>query len=449
MAREGQPIANGIRTDHPIPNLPFVEDGHIPIEDPRAIQALGRHAGTDMWGRSDTDSRTGEWIAFTTDPKNHAFGWIVRYHPDHGRSVTLYRDSDTSSAYHDWFTDRPLLLRAGGYWWDGETWYRPSRVFNLATETYIRRPVRVPTTITADDLLDSSDEDTPGKVGKVAHFQPGDPIPAAQWHDDLATWALRRRDREDALPLKHCVVTLNAPELSDTALLGVEEFAAQAGIAASTLRAYLARDEADIPLPQVSDGRKRWSRPVVQDWIEQRRRDTSAATLSGQEDDTLPVGLRRLWNRLTEALFRDLWSQPAARRRWARPHRTENAVREVAHQAGWTAALHLDSTIPYDDLIWIIWQGLVRELDNYPGHGDLPITMSRHAERVLGWLVEHKPDRGPALFGTIVRNAEQDLNIPPAVTIRSLRDALHSSDSGITDRKRLDGYLDAALPPQA
>src|SRR5882724_8119779 len=109
MAREGQPIANGIRTDHPIPNLPFVDDDHIPIEDPTAIQALGRHAGTGMWGRSDTDSRTGEWIAFTTDPKNHAFGWIVRYHPDHGRSVMLYRDSDTSGAYHDWFTDRPLL----------------------------------------------------------------------------------------------------------------------------------------------------------------------------------------------------------------------------------------------------------------------------------------------------------------------------------------------------
>ncbi|MFC6093922.1 hypothetical protein [Saccharothrix lopnurensis] len=71
-------------------------------------------------------------------------------------------------------------------------------------------------------------------------------------------------------------MTLNAPELAEQSLLGVEEFAEQAGIAASTLRAYIARDEADVPLPQaVQGGRKQWARPVVQDWLEQRRRDPS------------------------------------------------------------------------------------------------------------------------------------------------------------------------------
>jgi hypothetical protein len=449
MASEGQPVANGIRTDHPIPNLPFVDDGHIPIEDPLGIAATGRHRGTDMWGRHDHDDSTGEWTAFTTDPKNHAFGWIVRYHPEHGRSVTLYRNSDTGSAYHDWFTQRPLLRRAGGYWWDGETWYRPERVINWASQTYMRRPVRLPTTITAEDLLDGSDDGTLGRVSKIVHFQPSNPVPAAQWHHDLAQWARHRSTRPDALPLDRCVVTLNAPELTDTALLGIEEFAQQAGIAASTLRAYLARGEADLPLPQVTDGRKRWSRPVVQDWIEQRGRDSAAATLAGTEDDTLPVGLRRLWDRLTEALFQNFWAQPAARRRWARPHRSEQAVREVARQAGWTAALHLDSTIPYDDLIWIIWQGMVRELGDYPHHDGLAITLNPQAERVLGWFVEHKPDRAAALFGTIVRNAEQKLQIPPDVTIKSLREAILSSGSGIRDREHLAEYLDATLPPQS
>lgn len=449
MASDAQPVANGLRTDHPIPNLPFIDDSHIPIEDPRAIEAIGRHhGGTDMWGRCDNDSSTGEWVAFTTDPKNHAFGWIVRYHPEHGRSVTLYRASDTTTAYHDWFSERPLLRRAGGYWWDGHTWYRPEQVLNWASETYMRRPARLPTTVTAEDLLDGNDNGSHGQVGKITDFQPGDPVPAAQWHHDLAGWAQRRAARTDVLPLDRCVVTLNAPELTDTALLGVEEFAQQAGIAASTLRAYLARDEADIPLPQVTDGRKRWSRPVVQDWIERRRRDSAVSALSSTEDDTLPVGLRRLWDRLTEALFHSFWTQTAARRRWARPHRTEPAVRELAREAGWTAAMHLDSTIPYDDLIWIIWQGLVSELGDYTPHHDLPITLSPQAERVLGWLVEHKPDRCASLFGTIVRHAEEDQQIPPAVTIKSLREAVLSSSSGIQDREHLAEYLDGTLPPQ-
>ncbi len=46
-------IANGLHTDHPVPDLPFVDDSHIPVEDPEAIEATGRHAGTDMWGRFD------------------------------------------------------------------------------------------------------------------------------------------------------------------------------------------------------------------------------------------------------------------------------------------------------------------------------------------------------------------------------------------------------------
>lgn len=60
---------------------------------------------------------------------------------------------------------------------------------------------------------------------------------------------------------------------------------------ASTLRAYIARDEADIPLPQATEGnRKRWSRPVVEDWLEERRRDPSnvQTVLNGGEDKLAP-----------------------------------------------------------------------------------------------------------------------------------------------------------------
>ena len=35
-------VANGLRTDHPIPGLPFADDAHIPVEDSAAIEAIGR-----------------------------------------------------------------------------------------------------------------------------------------------------------------------------------------------------------------------------------------------------------------------------------------------------------------------------------------------------------------------------------------------------------------------
>ncbi len=44
-------LANGIGTNHPVPDLPFVDDSHIPIDDPSEFEAVGRHPGTDTWGR--------------------------------------------------------------------------------------------------------------------------------------------------------------------------------------------------------------------------------------------------------------------------------------------------------------------------------------------------------------------------------------------------------------
>jgi hypothetical protein len=68
-------VANGLRTDHPIPGLPFVDDSHIPVEDPAGIEKTGRRRGTGMWGREDT-IQNGGWIAFTTDPNRHDLAWM-------------------------------------------------------------------------------------------------------------------------------------------------------------------------------------------------------------------------------------------------------------------------------------------------------------------------------------------------------------------------------------
>src|SRR6185437_14328803 len=104
-------VANGLRTDHPIPDLPFVDDSHIPVDDPAGIEAVGRRPGTDMWGREDRVGPGEGWVAFTTDPIRHDLAWFVRCHPDHGRSVVLYHDRDIASVHslHTVLEERALL----------------------------------------------------------------------------------------------------------------------------------------------------------------------------------------------------------------------------------------------------------------------------------------------------------------------------------------------------
>src|SRR5689334_3498977 len=93
-----RPVANGLRTDHPIPDLPFVDDSLLPLADPAAIEAIGRNKGEGMWGRED-ECDDGGWFAYTTDPLRHDLAWIVRYHPLHGRSVVVYRDEDAPTIH--------------------------------------------------------------------------------------------------------------------------------------------------------------------------------------------------------------------------------------------------------------------------------------------------------------------------------------------------------------
>jgi len=134
-----QPVGNGARTDHPVPDLPFVDDAHLPLDDGLAVEAVGRGTGDGMWGRYDR-CKEGGWVAFTTDPQRPELAWCVRWHPEHGRSVVLYRDDDAAGVHMAWWGP-VLLFRAGGYWWDGTTWFRPSQIWDRAAESYVRRPV--------------------------------------------------------------------------------------------------------------------------------------------------------------------------------------------------------------------------------------------------------------------------------------------------------------------
>lgn len=327
-------------------------------------EQVGRHRGEGMWGREDRlHTPEGSWIAFTTDPIRQDLAWCVKWDPEHGRSVLLVRDGDASPMHMQWW-NTALLFRQGV---TGGTVRRGSDPIRCSTWRLRRTPAA---------SRRGRDGDGRGPVGrqlrsawgrllKVANFDVEAPAPD-MWLDHLALWAALRAERGgEALPLDRCVVKLSAPELAGDQLVGVPELAQMAGIAASTLRPYLARGEADVPLPQAAArGRSAWAKPVARDWVEQRSRsrESVVATVAGGDEDSLSVRRSDLRDRFAKRFFSDLWEYPGVRKRWVLRHRNPESVLQVAQDLGLQVAGELDDIVPIGDLAMTIQLAVMNEL---------------------------------------------------------------------------------------
>ncbi|GAA3832510.1 hypothetical protein GCM10022226_62170 [Sphaerisporangium flaviroseum] len=461
-----QPVANGLRTDHPIPDLPFVDDAHIPIDDPRAVEAIGRRHGTGTWGRHDR-TRDGGWVTFTTDPVRKDLAWLIRWHPEHGRSVILYRDADVASAHTD-YQDTAQLFRSGGYWWDGTTWYRPSQIFDWASEEYMRRRVPAATNVTAADLLEGGDADSgAGRILDIDQVDVDTPC-QGRWLDDLATWAAHRQTPSAALS----VVKLSAPELTADQLLSLTQMAQIAGVAPSTLRAYVSRGEGDVPQPQATvSGRNVWARPVAEEWVERRHRspeslDQAVSAKAGSA--SLPIGVAELWTRFTGIFTSALWENPDRRKRWALRWRTQHAVGQIAEELGWDVAANLDAIIPAEDLASTIRHAVLDEFatgqqlhrDIYESDRERAAAAGKpepiyedtafygivpHVARMIDWLIRHHPSTAAHTISEIIGEAERRLRIARDVTESSLATAL--ALDGKLDEKTREDFLKRVFTP--
>ncbi|MDT3445278.1 hypothetical protein [Pseudofrankia sp. BMG5.37] len=442
-------VANGLRTDHPVPDVPFVDDSHIPVDDPQAIAAIGRRPGGETWGRQDALHGDG-WVAFTTDPVRHDLAWCVRWHPEHGRSVLVYRDADSPAA-HTAFWGPALLFRSGGYWWDGATWFRPSQVWDTVNEEYVARPAPGASSVTAADLLvaDTSGAGR-GRILTITDVDP-DAGPCASWQDDLNAWAARRPPGSSQVG---CVVRVSAPELAADQLLGPAELAAIAGIAPSTLRGYIARGQGDVPAPQaVVGGRSLWARRVAEEWVEQRDRSPEGltATVSKTRGKAAqPAGIIDVWDRYTRIFLSTLWERPDRRRRWALRWRTPEAVREVAEQLSWSVAAGLagSSLVPWDTVANTLCHALIDELAISKELATGPFERYSYAigpdvSRMLEWVILHNPVQASHAISMTVHEAERRLGIPRAVIERSLREA--DTPEGLLDPKTRDEFFDQVL----
>ncbi|WP_326680935.1 hypothetical protein [Streptomyces sp. NBC_01237] len=459
-----RPVANGTRTDYPVPGLPFINDERLPLSNPDAIERTGRNQGKGLWGRTDPTA-AGGWVAFTTEPKNPAYAWAVHHHPDYGRTVLLIRDGDQGDLHHYWKYDHDgFLHRSGGYWWNGKRWYRPSQVWDSAFEHYDLRPVDEPTTVTAADLLSSSGKPENGRVEKIASFTgAGNPLPG--WEDHLALWAQLRASQPGARPLEDCVVDLRTPELERAKLIGRTGLAEAAGISVEDLPdpRY---GRGDLPVPQhenAEDGMW-WSVPVAQDWAEHYRRKNgpeallSASTVYGS---TQPVGLVADHDRLRRMFHDDLTSRRQKGKKPLRPYMEGESAQEAADALAWGAAAsfmygHDQGFVPHgilrDVLVAAILRSLMEDVEDGVGYGkkvedlflgDLPLS----TVKLLSWYIQRQPGSTAGIFGEVCLSARTRLGLRPLQVGRLLRRSLRFDSS--LDVEMIDALLAMTLPPSA
>jgi hypothetical protein len=471
MAAHALPVvANGLRTDHPIPGVPFVDDSHIPVDDADAVEAVGRRKGGGMWGR--TDPCTEGWAAYTTDPVRPDLAWVVRWHPQHGRSVTLYRNDHGAGAFSDYTLTVPgsVLARSGGYWWDGRAWYRPARVWDRATESYVRREVPGAVAVTADQVLRRGGNPAQGAVLQVTDVDPSAAYERA-WENDLALWSGGRAD--ESLELGRCVVRVSAPELSGEELIGIAEMAALASIGASTLRSYITRGENNVPAPQAYvGGRPAWAREVGRDWVEQRQRDRDGlgavlAATDPPSGTSHPVGVQDLWQRFAEVFSARLWDLPSWRKRWALRHRNRQSVEEVAHDLAWLVAADLRRIVPVSDLGLTVKYAILHDARAFlhrhdPEEADGPaaallaeledsqgwrsFSVKAQTTKCLDWLIRHDPPYAAHIIGELILQARTELGIPTKVTKNSISEAL--MHDGTLDEDTREEFLTRVFTPQ-
>ncbi|GAA0902858.1 MULTISPECIES: hypothetical protein [Streptomyces violaceusniger group] len=452
-----RPVANGLRTDHPVPGLPFINDERLPLDNPDAIERTGRNQGEGLWGRTDS-LRGGGWVAFTTEPKNRAYAWAVHQHPTYGRTVLLIRDQDMSDLHHDWMFGRNgFLYRHGGYWWDGAAWHRPGQVVDRAYEGYDARPVEDAVTVTAADLLARPGEPGNARIMKIADFTaPEEPLP--HWHDHLALWAASRRP--GSLPLDRCVIDLRAPELEPARLVDRTGLAQIAGLAPDDLpHPKYGRRNLPVPQTETAEG-PRWSQPVARDWAEEHQRShgpqtlLSGTTVFGSEQ---PLGLVADHNRLTKIICDSLEDADSPQRKGGL-RRGRTTHEESAAQLAWWPAVALsdntDGLIPVaalrTTLVEAVIAGLAEDVDRAGTGNKAGVSLGdirTDVVKLLDWYILRQPGRTPVLFGEICLLARLRLGLEPRDVGDLLRRALHL-DSEL-DGKTVDALLALALPPSA
>jgi hypothetical protein len=193
-----------------------------------------------------------------------------------------------------------------------------------------------------------------------------------------------------------------------------------------------------------------WSRPVAEDWAEQRRRsrDGIAEAIGDREHPNLARGVAELWEEFTRQFVAEL--NASWRKRFALRWRTQDAVREVANDLAWTVAASLRKIVPVGDLGHTVQHAVLYGFQRRTRNDDwnMPyLPVDRQIARMLDWLIRHDHGQAAATVRRIVGDAERDLGISAELTGRSLRKAM-GLDGKLDDATYSD-FFSRVLPPES
>ncbi len=278
-----KPLANGISTDHPIPGLPFVDDTHLPLDDLKAIEAIGRkHNTDDTWG-SYAKTAAGDALGYMewayTDIPDTNYSWVITTHPTYGRTVLLVDKKDAVNTYAHFCNNLiPGIARAGGYFTrdGGKTWLRPYPVTSLTHEAKWY-PAPGAKALTADQFAPQAPPTVPAGLLDAADLPrvsktviATTPAAIRNWaNTHLPLWLTHRTTNTEALPLNQCILGLTAPELEEGNLVDASYFAQALGITSASFTTRVSRETA--PTPQIAGagqgGKNLWSHPIADHYI--------------------------------------------------------------------------------------------------------------------------------------------------------------------------------------
>lgn len=162
-----------------------------------------------MFAAASSLSRPGRGPTALTDPDHPGHVWIFHAHPDLGRTVLLYEAGPNGTgAWHAPDT-RPLVPRAGGYWWDDTGWFCPPQLWDAATGSPEEQGVPAAATRAASALLSDASHGTLHQVADLV--EQGAAARAGWWLNDLARWAAHRTTVSGRPPLERRMISTPSP----------------------------------------------------------------------------------------------------------------------------------------------------------------------------------------------------------------------------------------------
>jgi hypothetical protein len=203
-------------------------------------------------------------------------------------------------------------------------------------------------------------------------------------------------------------------------------------------------------MPQATvGGRSVWSRPVAEEWAEQRRRSPEGIAEAIRAGADLPPGVEALRGRFARRFFSKLWDNPSWRKRWALRWRTPDAVRVLADDLALDVVTDLPGIVPMGNVAHAVRHAILDDWavqrDLHDGKDPVLFGLTGDTRHLLEWLIDHAPDAAGSAIAQTIGDADRRFGTSRETSEKSIRIILAQGDATGAARRE---FLDRVLSPK-